>query len=420
MKREGWTMKLGHAAAIAMILAFPSAGRAAQGCDARSFGVQIDQAAQALRTLNRESERRFHGRLETLAKTHGWTDAQKADKAAAAMDDAKLEAFNNDIEELASQLDALSATANSDVSCTRLGELKTVQEKLIAVMGQKSGFILAQLEAEGAKAPVSPYAKHPLPQAAQQSASAPAAPRQQAEAEQPAPPAWSANLLQTPAPQPAQRPASASAQPGAPIQLKPAPQQPDSRVAALPKPQSSPVSPPPAPLEPMQPSASGYSAEEIHQVGQGVFGALTSDLAVLMNRTFRQYGQPNAYIVGEEGGGAFLAGLRYGEGKLFTRLNGVDTGPTPIWWQGPTLGADLGASGSQTLFLIYNLQNAPNLYRRFPGLDGSAYVAGGLGLTVYRSGDTLIVPIRTGLGLRLGASIAYLKFTERASLNPFW
>lgn len=143
------------------------AGRAAQSCDARAFGVQIDQAAQALRTLNHESEKRFHARLDALAKKHGWTDAQRADKAAAAMDDAKLETFNNDIEELASQLDGLSATPNSDVSCNRLGELKTVQEKLVTVMGQKSGFILAQLEAEGAKAPVSPYAKQPMPAAAQ-------------------------------------------------------------------------------------------------------------------------------------------------------------------------------------------------------------------------------------------------------------
>ena len=410
-------MKLGHAAAIAMVMAFPSVGRAAQSCDARAFGVQIDQAAQALRTLNHESEKRFHGRLDVLAKKHGWTDAQRADKAAAAMDDAKLEAFNNDIEELASQLDGLSATPNSDVSCTRLDELKTVQQKLVTVMGQKSGFILAQLEAEGAKAPVSPYAKQPMPTAAQQSASAPVAPRQQAEIEQPAP-AWSANLAQTPAPAPAQRQAPAPAQPGAPLQLRPAPQQPDARVAALPRPQSAPVTPPTAPVVP-PPAESGYTAEEIRQVGQGVFGSLTSDLAVLVNHTFKQYGQPNAYIAGGEGGGAFLAGLRYGEGKLYTRLNGVDTGPTHIWWQGPTLGADFGANGAQTLFLVYNLEDPSSLYRRFPGLDGSAYVAGGLGMTVYRSGNTLIVPIRTGLGLRLGASIAYLKFTERASLNPF-
>ncbi len=181
-------MKLGYAAAIVAMLAFPSVGFAAQTCDARAFGVQIDQAAQALRTLNREAETRFHSRLEALAKTHGWTDPQKADKAAAAMDDAKLEAFNNDIEELASQLDRLSATPNSEVSCARLNDLKAVQEKLVTVMGQKSGFILAQLEAEGSKAPVSPYAKQPFPAAAGQAPIA--APAQQAEAERPAPAGW--------------------------------------------------------------------------------------------------------------------------------------------------------------------------------------------------------------------------------------
>jgi hypothetical protein len=140
---------------------------------------------------------------------------------------------------------------------------------------------------------------------------------------------------------------------------------------------------------------------------------------LLINHAFTKYGQPNAYIIGDEGGGAFLAGLRYGDGNLYSRINGAGAGPTKIYWQGPSIGADLGATGSHTLFLVYNLQDFAALYRRFPGIDGSAYVAGGLGMTVYRAGDTLIVPIRTGLGLRLGASIAYLKFTERASLNPF-
>jgi hypothetical protein len=409
-------MKLGYAAAIAATLAFPSAGWAAQTCDARAFGVQIDQAAQSLRTLNREAETRFHNRLEALAKKHGWTDAQKADKAAAAMDDAKLEAFNSDIEELASQLDALSATPNSDVSCTRLNDLKGVQEKLVTVMGQKSGFILAQLEAEGAKAPVSPYAGQPAPIQSQMAAPA----QQQAYAGQQQGPAWSANVAQVPAQAAAQKPAGQT-QPGAPLSLKPPAQQGDARVAALPKPQAAPVQPQaPAFIPPPPRTSSGYTADEIRQVGQGVFGTLTSDLAVLVNRAVKQFGEPNAYIIGGEGGGAFLAGLRFGEGKLFTRLGGVETGPVAIFWQGPSLGADLGATGSQTLFLVYNLQEQAHLYQRFPGIDGSAYVAGGLGMTIYRSGDMLIIPIRTGLGLRLGASIAYLKFTERASWNPFW
>jgi hypothetical protein len=397
-------MRLGLAAAtIASVMAFSAAGQAAQPCDARAFGVQIDQTAQALRALNRESESRFHDRLEAIGKFRGWTEAQKADKAAAAMDDSKLEAFNTDIEELVAQLDTLSATPNNQISCARLNELKTLQEKLIAVMGQKSGFILAQLEAEGAKAPVAPYY-----------AQAPAVAHDQASAAQASSTsaAWSANVAQAPAapkPAPAPRPAAQSAPQQA---ARPAPTQPDTRVASLQQPGA--VTPP-APML----AASGYTPDEIRAAGEGVFGSLTSEFALIINHSFKKYGQPNAYIIGDEGGGAFLAGLRYGDGQLYVRINGVESVPAKIYWQGPSLGADLGATGSRTLFLVYNLKDPASLYRRFPGIDGSAYVAGGLGMTVYQTGDTLIVPIRTGLGLRLGASIAYLKFTERASLNPF-
>jgi hypothetical protein len=435
-KRKGWIMKLGYAAAIAMVLAFPAAGNAASQCDARSFGGQIDQTAQALRTLNRESERRFHERLEALAKQNGWSEAQKADKAAAAMDDSKLESFNSDIEELVARLDKLSATPNSEVSCARLSELKTVQQRLLAVMGQKSGFILAQLEAEGAKAagPAYPYAQRSPASAPETQAQTPAVPQEQAQATPPATPGapagpgapaapaavsapgthavpnandqWSVNLAQTPPPV---RPQKTAAQPAPLPQRTPAPQ-PDTRTASL--------SQPPAP--PALAPASGYSADEIRDVGKGVFGAfVTGDLATLVSHSFKKFGRPNAYIIGDEGGGAFLAGLRYGDGKLYTRLNGIESGPTQIYWQGPSLGADMGATGSRTLFLVYNLENSATLYQRFPGIDGSAYVAGGMGMTVYQSGNTLIVPIRTGVGLRLGASVAYLKFTERASWNPF-
>ncbi len=381
IKRKGWTMKLGFAAAIAMIMAFPTAGSAAQQCDARAFGVQIDQTAQALRTLNRESEKRFHERLEALGKQHGWTDAQKADKAAAAMDDTKLEAFNSGIEELAGQLDALSATPNSDISCARLSELRAIQEKLIAVMGQKSGFILAQLEAEGGKAPVSPYAQQPLPKTAEAAANAPAPPQEQPpQTSQPgrSSPAWSVNVAQTPPAPPAPAPRQAAAplaQSAAPLPLKPATSQPDTRVSSLTKPPSNPAAPPAPGGNPVPPPplATGYTADEIRNAGQGLFGSLTSEFALLVNHSFQKYGQPNAYIVGNEGGGAFLAGLRYGDGELYTRLNGIESGPTRIYWQGPSLGADLGATGSRTLFLVYNLDDPATLYKRFPGIDGSAY-----------------------------------------------
>ena len=396
------TILAGVAFAAMLGTAFPAFSTAIEQCDSHAFAVSIDQTAQALRTLNRDSETRFQERLQALAKSKGWTEAQKIETASAAMDDRKLENFNSEIEELVAQLDALSATPKGEISCTRLNELKVVREKLLAVMGQKSGFILAQLEAEAAKA-----SARPSEAPAAEKAEPPSLPKQASsepvQAKQPASAAWSVNVTQSP-PQP-QRPGVPPA-----AQTRPPATQTRNQVASL--------TPPPDPVIPANP-ATGYTIQEIRDAGQGVFGTLTSEFAVVVNHAFKTYGQPNAYIVGDEGGGAFLAGLRYGDGKLYTRINGVESGPTPIYWQGPSLGADVGATGSHALFLVYNLNDIQKLYRRFPGIDGAAYVSGGFGLTVYKSGDLLIVPIRTGLGFRLGASFAYLKFTERASLNPF-
>jgi len=419
----------------------PASGHAAQNCDGRAFSQQIDQTAQALRTLNRDSEARFQDRLIAIAKAKGWSDGERADHAAAAMDDTKLESFNSDIEDLVGQLDSLNATPKNEISCERLNELRSINDRLIGVMRKKAGFILAQLEAEAGKPALNPYQvttagkSDALPKADAEPVKEPQ-PTQTAEAPQQAPAAdrsvsndvpWSANVAQALRnPQPQSHTAAtapATQQSGAPLSLKPGQPRQEERVAALTPPRDTlpPVtvtSPPPSSYAP-PPPAPVYSVQEIRDAGRGVFGSVTSEFAAVINYAFQKFGQPNAYIVGDEGGGAFLAGLRYGDGSLFSRVNGVETGPTKIYWQGPSLGADFGASGSRALFLVYNLDSPHTLYRRFPGLDGSAYVAGGVGLTVYRNGDTLIVPIRSGLGLRIGASVAYLKFTERASLNPF-
>ena len=257
-------MKFGiAAAAVAILLASPAAA-APQQCDGRAFAMLIDQTAQSLRTLNRESERRFHERLEVLGKQRGWNEGQKADKAAAAMDDTKLEAFNGDIEELVAQLDTLSATPANEMSCARFAELKTVQEKLIAVMGQKSGFILAQLEAEGIQAPVAPYAQAPAPAAApaQCMAPAPIAPHEDSQAAGASKPGgtWSANLSKTPGQRRVHR------RQHAPLHRRPAsrhpprrcathPAAPDSRTASLTPSQEQP------PLAPLA-APTGYTADE--------------------------------------------------------------------------------------------------------------------------------------------------------------
>jgi hypothetical protein len=138
-------------------------------------------------------------------------------------------------------------------------------------------------------------------------------------------------------------------------------------------------------------------------------------LAQLIERTGNQFGQPNGYILGQEGGGAFIGGLRYGEGTLYTK----NAGDLRVFWQGPTLGWDFGGEGARTMMLVYSLPATEAIYQRFVGLDGSAYVVGGLGMTVLTFNNVVVVPIRSGVGLRLGANVGYLKFTDRATWNPF-
>ena len=118
---------------------------------------------------------------------------------------------------------------------------------------------------------------------------------------------------------------------------------------------------------------------------------------------------------GQEGGGAFIGGLRYGEGALYTK----NAGDLKVYWQGPTLGWDIGGEGARTMMLIYNLPSTRAVYQRFAGVDGSAYLVGGVGMTALTSGSIVVVPIRSGVGLRLGASVGYLKFTPQATWNPF-
>jgi hypothetical protein len=158
-----------------------------------------------------------------------------------------------------------------------------------------------------------------------------------------------------------------------------------------------------------------YSIKEIREAGGGFFGTITAEFAGAINYAFKQFGQPNAYIIGKEGGGAFLAGLRYGEGMIHRK--GVLE--KKIYWQGPSAGLDLGAQGSRTFFLVYNLDRPSTIYGRFSGIGGDAFVAGGIGITVLGKGKVIIVPIRSGVGLRIGASLAYLKFTDRQTWNPF-
>ncbi len=158
-----------------------------------------------------------------------------------------------------------------------------------------------------------------------------------------------------------------------------------------------------------------YSLQEIIDAGHGFFGSTTGGLAKVVERAFERYGLPNGYILGQEGSGAFIAGLTYGEGQLYTK----NAGRHPAFWQGPSLGLDWGGQGSRTMMLVYNLPDVQNLYKRFGGVSGSAYVVAGVGMTVLTDENIVVVPIRTGVGARLGLNVGYLKLTPRATWNPF-
>lgn len=159
----------------------------------------------------------------------------------------------------------------------------------------------------------------------------------------------------------------------------------------------------------------GYTAQEIIDAGHGFFGSTTGGLATVVEKVFSNYGLPNGYVLGEEGSGAFIGGLTYGEGKLYTK----NAGDHSVFWQGPSIGWDYGGTGSRVMILVYNLNSVNDLYRRFGGVAGSAYLVAGLGFNALTNDNMILVPIRTGVGARLGVNLGYLKLTPRPTWNPF-
>jgi hypothetical protein len=158
-----------------------------------------------------------------------------------------------------------------------------------------------------------------------------------------------------------------------------------------------------------------YAPQEIINSGHRFFGTVSRGLAQVIEKAVSQWGLPNGYILGEEAGGAFIAGLRYGEGTLYTK----NAGDLRVFWEGPTVGFDMGGEGARTMILVYRLPATEAIYQRFAGIDGSAYLVGGFGMTALTANNIVLVPIRSGVGVRLGANIGYLKFTPRATWNPF-
>jgi hypothetical protein len=168
----------------------------------------------------------------------------------------------------------------------------------------------------------------------------------------------------------------------------------------------------PAPPPNPQPN---FTPGELVSAGHHFFGSVSRGLATVIETAVSQWGLPNGYVLGEEAGGAFVGGLRYGEGMLYTK----NAGDLKVFWQGPTVGWDFGGEGARTMMLVYNLPATEAIYQRFGGIDGSAYFIGGFGMTALTANNIVLVPIRSGVGLRLGANVGYLKFTPTSTWNPF-
>ncbi len=161
--------------------------------------------------------------------------------------------------------------------------------------------------------------------------------------------------------------------------------------------------------------AETYSRNEIVQGASDFLGVTAEAVGSAVERVFRDNGRPTAYIAGEEGSGAFVAGLRYGKGLLYMKRRR----PVTVYWQGPSVGWDFGGNGSRSFTLCYNLQYPDAIYRRFPGVEGTAYFIGGVGVNYQRADDITLAPMRAGVGLRLGANVGYLAYTRSRHILPF-
>jgi hypothetical protein len=357
---------------VAMLLALV-ASATAQGavCTPDDFAAAVDRSGALLRAFNAEALPKLKEKLKQLKDKKGWDEAGYEEQALDSIRDQRTARLDAEAEDLIVKIDTLGRPpAAGPPDCSKLAELDAAGLELLAVMKAKSTYTLSKLDAAIA-------GKDAAPAAEKQAAAAPPKPARKDSA---APWDTETQLSQAPTPGPP--------------------------VVAVPLP-----TPGTAPPE----AQAGYTIDEIQEITRGFFGTISTSLASVLEYAFATSGRPDGYVLGQEGGGAFLAGVRYGSGTLYMRTGGTEK----VYWHGPSIGTDFGASGSRTMFLIYHLQEPSELMRNFTGVDGSAYFVGGVGITFLKGGKVIMAPIRSGLGFRLGANLGYIRFTPRATWNPF-
>jgi hypothetical protein len=203
---------------------------------------------------------------------------------------------------------------------------------------------------------------------------------------------------------------------GTPPPASPPPAEQDTTVQdGVPTDSADPVAPAPVAAPVNVSSQDTYQEDDLIGAAEGVFGKGAQGLGKLIEDILKKQGRPNGYIVGREGGGAFVVGLRYGSGTLNHKVEGQ----MPVYWTGPSIGFDAGANAGSTFVLVYNLYDTEDIYKRFPSGEGVAYLVGGFNASYLRRGDVVLIPIRVGAGLRLGANVGYMKFSKKQKWIPF-
>lgn len=385
MRRAIWFFIL-----LAIVTARVGAPARAAACTAEDFAAAVDRSGAALRTFNAEAMPKLQSKLNQLKSRKGWTDTDYDEKTLTELRDEHSAKLDAQAEDLILKIDMLGRTPDDgSLDCSKLTELDAAGLELLAVMKAKSDYTLVRLDkaiaessdvADGSSAKGRPASS--VPPGKKQ---APAAAAEPQVALAPAP-------GQTAPPAPSRKPK-------------------DPKWSTQTRAQPEPL----APLPPPPDAPPGYTIDEIREITRGFFGTISTNLGSVLEYAFSTSGRPDGYVLGTEGGGAFLAGVRYGTGTLYLRSGGSQK----VYWHGPSIGTDFGAAGSRTMFLIYNLKEPGQLMRGFTGVDGSAYFVGGVGITFLKGGDVLMAPIRSGLGFRLGANLGYVRFTPRPTWNPF-
>jgi hypothetical protein len=188
----------------------------------------------------------------------------------------------------------------------------------------------------------------------------------------------------------------------------------DADITPATAPAAAPGTPAPA-AAPAPSGAATYGEDDLIGAAEGLFGKGAEGLAKLIEGILAKQGRPNAYIIGREAGGALVVGARYGSGTLHHKVEG----DRKVYWTGPSIGFDAGANAGNTFVLVYNLYDSEELFSRFPAGEGQAYFVGGFHASYLRKGDTVLIPIRVGAGLRLGVNAGYMRFSEKQRWLPF-